>query len=346
MSNVKWFWLFLKTRSNWIFWIIFLQFVFLGMAYIDYDMAIESVAYIVLLNIGLTCIFLIFTFLREVKLYQHFYNNKEIEEIKHKELAETPFQQEMVDYLYRKLLFQKERVTEQQIHIQASEQSLTEFVHDIKTPVTAMKLLIDQAEDMERKKALLYEWSRVNELLDKQLYLTRLESKNRDMYFEKVPLKRLVIEEIQLTRHISQVKGIGYELEFDTNPEVFTDVKWCRMMIRQILSNSLKYSQGKDIVIRSFAKKDHIALEITDYGRGISAKDLPRIFERGYTSTANRNETTSSGIGLYLVESVRHPLGIEVEVESTVGEGTTFILTFPMQNEVIERMSQEKLSLS
>ena len=53
MSNVKWFWLFLKTRSNWIFWIIFLQFVFLGMAYIDYDMAIESVAYIVLLNICL-----------------------------------------------------------------------------------------------------------------------------------------------------------------------------------------------------------------------------------------------------------------------------------------------------
>lgn len=64
MSNVKWFWLFLKTRSNWIFWIIFLQFVFLGMAYIDYDMAIESVAYIVLLNIGLTCIFLVFTFKR------------------------------------------------------------------------------------------------------------------------------------------------------------------------------------------------------------------------------------------------------------------------------------------
>ena len=66
-----------------------------------------------------------------------------------------------------------------------------------------------------------------------------------------------MIEEIQLTRHISQVKGIGYELEFDTNPEVFTDVKWCRMMIRQILSNSLKYSKGKDIVIRSFAKRPY-----------------------------------------------------------------------------------------
>ncbi|BGE83177.1 histidine kinase GraS/ApsS [Staphylococcus petrasii] len=332
--------MFLKTRSNWIFWIVFLHLILLGIAYIDYDIAIRSVAYIVLLNLGLTCIFLVFTFLKEVKIYQHLHNNKEIEEIKHKELAENPFQQEMVDYLYRKLTNQKEKVVEQQLHIQNTEQSLTEFVHDIKTPVTAMKLLIDQEEDVEHKKALLYEWARINELLDKQLYLTRLESKNKDMYFELVPLKRLVIDEIQLTRHISQAKGIGYDLNFDITPEVYTDVKWCRMMIRQILSNSLKYSQNQDIVIRSFNREGYVALEIKDFGRGISHKDLPRIFERGFTSTANRNETTSSGIGLYLVDSVKQQLGIDVEVTSTVGEGTTFVLTFPKQNEITERMGQ------
>ena len=75
-----------------------------------------------------------------------------------------------------------------------------------------MKLLIDQEEEGTRKKSLLYEWARINELLDKQLYLTRLESKNRDMYFEETSLKRLVIDEVQLTRHISQAKGIGYDL--------------------------------------------------------------------------------------------------------------------------------------
>lgn len=74
-------------------------------------------------------------------------------------------------------------------YIQSTEQSLTEFVHDIKTPVTAMKLLIDQEEEGKRKKSLLYEWARINELLDKQLYLTRLESKNRDMYFEETSLE-------------------------------------------------------------------------------------------------------------------------------------------------------------
>lgn len=108
----------------------------------------------------------------------------------------------------------------------------------------------------------MYEWARINELLDKQLYLTRLESKNRDMYFEETSLKRLVIDEVQLTRHISQAKGIGYDLDLETNLDVYTDVKWCRMMIRQILSNSLKYSQGQDIIIRSYTNDGHVTLKL------------------------------------------------------------------------------------
>ena len=71
----------------------------------------------------------------------------------------------------------------------------------------------------------------------------------------------------QLTRHISQAKGIGYDLDLETNLDVYTDVKWCRMMIRQILSNSLKYSQGQDIIIRSYTNDGHVTLEIKDFGR-------------------------------------------------------------------------------
>ena len=187
--------------------------------------------------------------------------------------------------------------------------------------ILSMKLLIDQEEE-----------GHVKVSTDKFV-------KNRDMYFEETSLKRLVIDEVQLTRHISQAKGIGYDLDLETNLDVYTDVKWCRMMIRQILSNSLKYSQGQDIIIRSYTNDGHVTLEIKDFG-GISHKDLPRIFERGFTSTVNRNETTSSGIGLYLVNSVKDQLGINVRVESTVGQGTTFVLTFPKQNELMARMTQ------
>ncbi|HCU7997755.1 TPA: histidine kinase GraS/ApsS [Staphylococcus aureus] len=336
MNNLKWVAYFLKSRMNWIFWILFLNLLMLGISLIDYDFPIDSLFYIVSLNLSLTMIFLILTYFKEVKLYKHFDKDKEIEEIKHKDLAETPFQRHTVDYLYRQISAHKEKVVEQQLQLNMHEQTITEFVHDIKTPVTAMKLLIDQ----ERKQALLYEWSRINSMLDTQLYITRLESQRKDMYFDYVSLKRMVIDEIQLTRHISQVKGIGFDVDFKVDDYVYTDTKWCRMIIRQILSNALKYSENFNIEIGTELNDQHVSLYIKDYGRGISKKDMPRIFERGFTSTANRNETTSSGMGLYLVNSVKDQLGIHLQVTSTVGKGTTVRLIFPLQNEIVERMSE------
>lgn len=336
MNNLKWVAYFLKSRMNWIFWILFLNFLMLGISLIDYDFPIDSLFYIVSLNLSLTMIFLLLTYFKEVKLYKHFDKDKEIEEIKHKDLAETPFQRHTVEYLYRQISAHKEKVVEQQLQLNMHEQTITEFVHDIKTPVTAMKLLIDQ----ERKQALLYEWSRINSMLDTQLYITRLESQRKDMYFDYVSLKRMVIDEIQLTRHISQVKGIGFDVDFKVDDYVYTDIKWCRMIIRQILSNALKYSENFNIEIGTELNDQHVSLYIKDYGRGISKKDMPRIFERGFTSTANRNETTSSGMGLYLVNSVKDQLGIHLQVTSTVGKGTTVRLIFPLQNEIVERMSE------
>lgn len=340
MNNLKWVGYFLKSRMNWIFWILFLNFIMLVISLIDYDFPIDSVFYIVSLNLSLTFIFLIITYFKEVKLYKHFDKDKEIEEIKHKDLAETPFQRQTVDYLYRQILAYKDKFVDQQLQLNMHEQTITEIVHDIKTPVTAMKLLIDQEENHERKQALLYEWSRINSMLDTQLYITRLESQRKDMYFDYVPLKRMVIDEIQLTRHISQVKGIGFDVDFKVDDYVYTDIKWCRMIIRQILSNALKYSENYNIEIRTELIDKHVSLIIKDHGRGISKKDMPRIFERGFTSTANRNETTSSGMGLYLVNNVKNQLGIQVDVTSAVGKGTTVSLVFPLQNEIVERMSE------
>ena len=108
-------------------------------------------------------------------------------------------------------------------------------------------------------------------MLDKHLFLTRLESQNKDMYYENIYLKRLVIDEIQITRYISQAKGIDFELEFDDNYKVYTDTKWCRMMIRQILSNAVKYSENSTIHVSGKLLENHVTLEI-DEGRGISKK--------------------------------------------------------------------------
>ncbi|KIR12439.1 sensor histidine kinase [Staphylococcus gallinarum] len=340
MEHLKWFFLFLRTRISWILWIMLLHLIFLGIAYIDYDISVGSIYYIIILNLGLTSLFLVFTYVKEIKFFIHLNDNIEPEELKHKGLADTPFQQKMVEYLYNQITSQKLIVTKQRMKIQSTEASLTDFVHDIKTPVTAMKLMIEKEADMDKKRALLFEWTRINDMLDKQLYLTRIESQNNDMYFEYVPLKRLIIEEIQLTRYLSQAKGIGYELDLDESHHVYTDSKWCRMMIRQIFSNAIKYSENGTIYVKSSLINEQVQVQIKDEGRGISKKDLPRIFDKGFTSTNYRNETTSSGIGLYLVNTVKQNLGIQVEVVSDEGHGTEVTFIFPTQNELVKRISE------
>lgn len=339
MDNFKWIYIFLRSRIYWILWFVFLNFITLLIAYLDYDISVGSTYYIIILNLGISILFLSFTFLKEIKFFKHLDENIEPEALKHKSLADTPLQQEMVKYLYGQITDQKSLVTRQQKQIQSTEASLTDFVHDIKTPVTAMKLLIEKEQDMTRKNALLYEWTRINDMLDRQLFLTRLESQNKDMYFEHVALKRLVIEEIQITRYISQSKGIDYDLNFEDDYKVYTDTKWCRMMIRQILSNSVKYSEESTIHVHAYVEKGHTVLKITDEGKGISAKDLPRIFEKGFTSTSDRNETSASGLGLYLVNHVKEKLGVHVSVSSEPKVGTSMKFTFPKQNELISRIS-------
>ncbi|MBW9234238.1 sensor histidine kinase, partial [Leptospira santarosai] len=78
-----------------------------------------------------------------------------------------------------------------------------------------------------------------------------------------------------------------------------------------------------------------ICLDVTDTGRGIDQKDLPRIFDKGFTSTTNHREQASTGIGLYLAKKAASPLLIKIDVESQIGQGTTATLSFPKQNEFV-----------
>ena len=141
----------------------------------------------------------------------------------------------------------------------------------------------------------------------------------------------MVIKEIQHGRNISIAKGVGYDIKID-NTEVYTDEKWCRTILRQIISNALKYTENSDILIKSGEQHGQTYLVIEDKGRGIKARDLPRIFERGFTSTTNQRESTATGMGLYLVKEIAEGLSIKVNVKSTYGEGTKVLLIFPNPN--------------
>jgi len=142
------------------------------------------------------------------------------------------------------------------------------------------------------------------------------------------------VEDLTLRR---KLEGIGFDVE-DLTDTVTTDAKWLAFIIRQILSNAIKYSPANSEVI-IFTEVDATGatlLHIKDAGIGIRKEDLPRIFYKSYTGTAGRESAQSTGMGLYLAHNVAQKIGVRITVQSSVGEGSIFTLRFPLQNEYVK----------
>ena len=107
------------------------------------------------------------------------------------------------------------------------------------------------------------------------------------------------------------------------NYTVLTDEKWLTFVIEQIVSNAVKYTTEGSV--RIYMDEPGI-LCIKDTGIGISAEDLPRIFENGYTGFNGREDKRASGIGLYLCKRIMDNLGHTISAESQPGKGTTITM--------------------
>lgn len=123
----------------------------------------------------------------------------------------------------------------------------------------------------------------------------------------------------------------GVELDVRTeNVSVFTDEKWLGFILSQIIQNALKYFDKPKKVLSIYSEENDtsVFLVIKDNGCGISASDLPRIFEKGFTGS-DRTKGSSTGMGLYLAKTLCDRLGLGLAVESQEGEFTKVTVVFP-----------------
>lgn len=208
------------------------------------------------------------------------------------------------------------------------------WVHEVKAPLTAMKLTMDghRSEPVIRK--IQAEWLRVHLLIDQQLYISRMSTLEVDYVLEKTNVHRLVTAEVREIASWCMEKNIAVEFEGE-DIEVITDVKWCRFIIRQVVTNAVKYSPIGGIIIISMSVNPtgNVILYIKDEGPGIEAHDLPRIFDKGFTGSTGRIHNAATGLGLYLAQAVAEKIGIMLQVRSEVGQGTTLQMTFSTEND-------------
>ncbi len=206
------------------------------------------------------------------------------------------------------------------------------WVHQLKTPVTAARLIAEQEVP----------WSEADGAALREQLLSIEAYSDMAMSYVKVidPVADLDLGIVDpnpvlkvLLRKYS-ILFIRKRLSVDFQPAkrgILTDARWFGLLFEQLLSNSLKYTEKGGIRI-AFPESD--TLELSDSGIGIPEQDLPRIFDRGYSGWNGRKTERSSGLGLFLAKRIAERLHIRLELRSHLGEGTVARLTFPSRWEV------------
>lgn len=325
---------YLRERLSWILFFLFLQLLFLFIAAVDSQIPFLPILYIVFLSTMFFFVFLILRYNRETKFYKSLKAWDDTYDLSAICEPEHPFETIAMDILTLQTERFKRESSTRLMEIEGEKDDLLSWIHEVKTPLTTMQLMIERVEDDTLKAQLQYEWLRIHLLLDQQLHQKRIPFIRNDLLIEVSVLEPIIFQEIRALKSWCMQKGIGFDVSLEA-PEVLSDAKWLGFIIRQLLTNAVKYSNASDIIIESELVDDHVRLTIQDSGRGIDPKDMSRIFDKGFTSTTSHQDSAATGMGLYLTQKVADALLIRIQVESKLGIGTTFTLIFPRQNDFV-----------
>ena len=215
---------------------------------------------------------------------------------------------------------------------QASQREYREYVerwvHEIKAPITAARLICRELDGDTRRK-LTAELSQIEAHVERALFYARAENPEQDCLIRQIELEKIAAQAIENHRSLLIQNDIRVEME-NMNCAVYTDEKWAVFILGQLLQNAARYREPEPVITLSAKPLGRqTQLIVHDNGIGIPAHELPRVFERGFTGSNGRIRGGSTGIGLYLCRKLAVFLELELRMDSQEGAGTTVTLTFP-----------------
>jgi len=212
--------------------------------------------------------------------------------------------------------------------------------HELKTPLSAIRgfaeTLVDGAVDepetaLRFSRRILDQCRRLGDLLDDLLTLSRLERDRAQRVRERVDLRRLAAEAAELVAGAAQAKSVAIEVEAGEALPYEGDGDALLRLLSNLLDNAVKYNREGGAVRVAFSREeDGAVIAVSDRGIGIAPVHLDRIFERFYRVDKGRaRDEGGTGLGLAIVKHVAQAHEGRVEVESTLGEGSTFRVHLP-----------------
>ncbi len=214
------------------------------------------------------------------------------------------------------------------------------WVHQMKTPLNVIQLAAEKRDD-DAWDDVAGEAERLSQGLDLMLAAARLgrfELDYRPAATDVVALARSCLNEL---RGAFIRASVFPKVEAPPAVTAVTDPKWLRVVMRQLLTNAVRYSPaGATVTVTVAQEPDGATLTVTDTGVGIPEEDLPRVFERFFTGTNGRSSGASTGMGLHLASEVCRRLGHELALASRVGEGT--MATVRLRSAGVHRLEDDR----
>ena len=149
---------------------------------------------------------------------------------------------------------------------------------------------------------------------------------------ELLNFERLVIENVSLFTQLSQIKGVQLNYEVDKTLNIHADRNAVATIIRNLISNALKFSsEGDEVMVRAFQENGKIQVQIIDTGVGISPNKLEHIFTLDSKKTKEGTiGEQGTGLGLMLCKELTQLNKGDIKIESKEGKGTCVIIDFPL----------------
>ncbi len=300
--------------------------------YLLYHVSLEPVLYASLLTCTLAFLFSVYDF---YKFYnKHVYLCDILNGVEEK-LDNLPENKSLIEKDYQSIIISLHKNTlelEHKVNSNYSEMIdyYTMWVHQIKTPISALYMILQSMDSSEYKKIMNQELFKIEEYVEMVLNYLRLESMSDDLRLEEYCLNEIVHDVVKKYAVIFINKKISLDLE-ELDYKMITDKKWINFVLEQILSNALKYTNNGKISVY-MDKKRTDTLIIKDTGIGIKKEDIFRVFERGFTGYNGRMNKKSTGIGLYLCKEILNNLSNKIFITSEVGKGTEVAIDFSRKN--------------
>lgn len=287
-----------------------------------YNLPLESVLYASSLCGALGSIFII------IDIFRYRKNHKVLESLKQRiiySMDKLPSESSLIEEDYKELLnilFEEKTrlLVKSDMDMNEMFDYYTMWAHQIKTPIAAMKILLQSVEN-ESNPYLLNELFKIEQYVEMVLGYLRMENMSSDLVLETYSLDDIVKQVVRKYARLFIGKKIKLNFK-ELNTDVLTDEKWLVFVVEQIISNAIKYTNLEGSISIYMDEKSPKTLVIEDSGIGIKEEDVPRVFEKGFTGINGRSDKKSTGIGLYLCKTILNKLSHKIEIESEVDKFT------------------------